>query len=267
MKTIPSFVLALSLLIVPVSSQNSFEPYIISSVATLSKNIPKVQYIDFGYSAKEIVPEHIVKVYYFYPNDYQPDPRYVEAIAIFVEEIRLWFKEKSGETFKSVPAQIMAGKNNAEDYKKDGPAWANIYKELGINCDTKEVALIFVARTIEHGNGRSCSSDWYHADNNGDVTVSEATFDAEIIASETGVCANGFALGDWRCSANAQRGGIAHELGHAFSLSHPHGCDSSGLDYCDRSVMWSWWNWPDVGFIEEEHTPELSTLHKSEWLY
>ena len=49
-------------------------------------------------------------------------------------------------------------------------------------------------------------------------------------------------------------GGLAHELGHAFGLGHPAGCDE-GLDHCDYdALMWAgfYYDYPATYLTEED---------------
>jgi hypothetical protein len=213
-----------------------------------------------------VIPDHTVKVIYFYPSDYKFDRRYTKAIDPFIDDVRDWYKTVLGVTFYAEPMKIVKGKLKAADYGPASDVWINVYRELGVDCGNNTVTLIFLARTLQHANGRSCGP-WYAASDNGDVTLSEEIFDAEIVALKKGYCPNGFPLGDWRCSPAASRGAVAHELGHAFSLAHPEGCDTYGYDYCGKTVMWSWWLWPNIGFINESFAPEISTLRMSPWFY
>lgn len=218
--------------------------------------------------SKSIFNKPRVRVFYFYPSDYQPDQRYIDAINPFIKDIQEWYAEQlGGNTFYFEPVVLYQSNKITSEYLAEDQIWADVIKELKIQCGYGNVvALVFLARTLEHGNGRSCGP-WYSGEFNGDITVSEANFDAEIIAVTTGYCPNGYSLGDWHCSPQAQRGGIAHELGHAFSLPHPWGCSVQGLDYCSKTVMWSWWNWPNVGLLDEEFAPEKKTIKNSAWFW
>ncbi|MDP3954463.1 MAG: hypothetical protein Q8Q06_03560 [bacterium] len=207
---------------------------------------------------------------YFYPNDYRPDRRYIKAVDPFVQDIQSWYKEKLGKTFYAKSVEVIKGQKPASDYGPPEMNWVNVYAELGIDCNsnTNVTTLVFLARTLQHANGRTCSpiGTWYNSVYNGDVTVSEANFDAEIMGTCPGVPSEDYW---WRCNMAAQRGGIAHELGHAFSLAHPEGCEvNPGYSWCDATVMWAWWFWPDVGFLDISDTPyapEASTLLASPW--
>ena len=219
-------------------------------------------------NAQETTPAagFTVRVVYFYPADYRPNSRYVDAIDPFMADVRAWYQARLGLTFHAKPVEVVRGVNKAAKYAVGKEVWANVLDELNVQCGMGSVVtIVFMARTLQHGNGRHCGA-WYDPFPNGDVTVSEATFDPEIYAPKRGKCQNGFPLGDWRCSPTANRGGIAHELGHAFGLPHPQGCDTVGYSYCDATVMWSWWNWPNIGFINGNVSiPEAEVLSVSPW--
>lgn len=212
--------------------------------------------------------QHVVRVVYFYPSDYSPDPRYLERIDPFMRDVQRWFAQQlGGRTFKALPVQIIKGTQPTTYYtQSDMPTWVKVYAELGVDCGGDVIPFIWLARTLPHANGRSCGP-WYAGTfYNGDATISEANLDPEIVATETGFCPNGFPLGDWRCSPQASRGGTAHELGHVFTLPHPAGCPDNE-PYCSETIMWGWWLWPNTSFIETAFAPEKSTLLGSSWFW
>lgn len=208
---------------------------------------------------------HVVRVVYFYPSDYIPDQRYTDRIDPFMRDVEDWYLSQLGKTYRTLPVEIIRGTQPTSYYNQgDFQDWARIYAEVGVDCGGNVNTFFWLARVLQHANGRSCGP-WYGGTTyNGDVTISETSLDAEIVATQTGSCPNGFPLGGWRCSPNASRGGIAHELGHAFTLPHPERCPDNE-PYCSQSVMWAWWLWPNTGFIETYFAPERSTLLGSAW--
>lgn len=52
----------------------------------------------------------------------------------------------------------------------------------------------------------------------------------------------------WGSGRGPQTGALAHEIGHAFSFDHP---DAYGLGN-DTSVMGNWWDYPIIGFNDED---------------
>jgi hypothetical protein len=59
-------------------------------------------------------------------------------------------------------------------------------------------------------------------------------------------------LGEWQygwgSGRRPQTGALAHEIGHAFSFDHP---DGYGQPF-DVSVMGNWWDYPTIGFSDED---------------
>jgi hypothetical protein len=52
----------------------------------------------------------------------------------------------------------------------------------------------------------------------------------------------------WQSGRRPQTGALAHEIGHAFGFDHP---DAYGQPF-DVSVMGNWWDYPTIGFSDED---------------
>jgi hypothetical protein len=57
----------------------------------------------------------------------------------------------------------------------------------------------------------------------------------------------------WGSGRRPQIGALAHEIGHAFSFSHPEDYGSGN----DTSVMGNWWDYPTIGFNDEDRRRAL----------
>ncbi|GEM_PF-5862296 len=210
--------------------------------------------------------DYKIKVYYFYARGEKANRKYIKEINPFLEDIRKWYVKKTGKTLTIKPVKVIRGKYRS-DYYEGEDFWVKIMEELGLNCGTKDISVIFLGKPIFRGMAasRSCGA-WYAANNNGDAWISETVLEPDVLNPKTGKCSNGAPFGNWNCSPNASRGLVAHELGHTLSLNHPPGCDGVWESYCGKTIMWAWWYWPKNGFIEEAFAPEKSTLGRSPWL-
>lgn len=166
--------------------------------------------------------DYKVKVVYFYPSDYTPEQRYIDAIDPLIGEIQQWYGEKIGigKTFSADPVQIVKGSKNTSYYVGNG-IWTPILQELGAYCGGSTTWLIVNAVTLPFVGGGTCSAAYSDSTNNGVAMITEDIFDAQFIGQETGYCRNGAPLGAWNCSVENRAGVSAHELGHAFTLPIP----------------------------------------------
>ena len=67
--------------------------------------------------------------------------------------------------------------------------------------------------------------------------------------------------GEWFYPPNRYIGGLGHELGHAFGLPHPPGCDA-GLPTCDyNALMWCgfWGGYPSTTYLRSDEKQFLLT--------
>lgn len=160
-----------------------------------------------------------VSVVYFYPKDQTPNYANINLIDSTVEEMQGWYGALVGSTFAANPVQVIQGARTLAKYQTD--PWGLILRELGYYCGTG-VHLVILHESIApgYGGGGSCSGD-----GGGLALVTESW------------------LG---------HGVVPHELGHAFTLPHP---DCNIYD-CSATVMWGWWNYPNVGLLDYE----ISTL-------
>ena len=75
-----------------------------------------------------------------------------------------------------------------------------------------------------------------------------------------------FSLCDYpRRGTYGWQGGLAHELGHAFGLKHPPGCDA-GAPSCDvDALMWLgfYWDYPDDTYFTDE---DIAILESSPFI-
>lgn len=205
----------------------------------------------------------VVVPIYFYPNDHVPDQRYIDQIAPQTANVKRWFKHQVRKTFTSGDTIIIRGDHDSGWYKCSpdecgwAAVWSNVLGELsnkGYPACQGHVIMVFVAAPISFSGGASCDDRYSGSPNGGIAMYAETIFDPTF----------GIPIPDcWWCTPDAMTGSIAHELGHAFSLPHPEECPVSWPSYCDETVMWAWWNYPNVGLLDLNVAPEKTTLTSS----
>ncbi len=200
---------------------------------------------------------------YFYPNDHAPDQRYIDQIAPQTADVQRWYKKQVRKSFTFGDTITISGDHDSDWYKcsPHDCGWAAVWSNLlgvlsnkGHPACQGQVLMIFVAAPISFSGGASCD-DWYSGGPNGGIAMFvETVFDPSL----------GTPIPDcWWCTPDAMTGSIAHELGHAFSLPHPEACHTDWPSYCDETVMWAWWNYPNVGLLDLVVAPEKTTLTSS----
>ena len=162
-----------------------------------------------------------VTAVYFVPRDQEPDLEFAAGLDDTLAGVQAWYGAQVGSTFALSPAALVTGQRDAADYGEGLEIWTSVLTELGYFCGTG-VHIIFAHSSIAFNGGGYCG-----------LTTGGTAY----------VYQGGFTTG-----------GLAHELGHAFSLSHPDGCGIAvpWPDYCDDTVMWAHWLYPDVGLLSYE---------------
>jgi hypothetical protein len=190
-----------------------------------------------------------VDVVYFYPKDQTVNQEYVDALGPAMADIQAWYGDQVGSPFTMTDVQVIQGKSDAAQYQ--GDVWRSVLSELGFWCGTG-INVVIVHSSISYQGGGSCDPPYEGGDRGGDAMAPETTLDGEL-----GRCD----LALWWCSL----GGLAHDVGHAFSLPHPTGCGITWPDYCWETLMWSWWEYPNIGLLDIPEAPEISSLQASGW--
>ena len=179
---------------------------------------------------REGPPLPTVRVIYATPSDVEPNPTYIAAIENAIYDVQGWYAEKlDGQTFAiQTPTPEHCILPNTEDYYayEDGynrvvydladcvPIWWEspyyvwaVYPDVWSPCGMDELGRGGYGITV------------LHRDDLEGISKSEGHTHCGYYRPQTG----------WI-------GGLAHELGHAFGLPHPPGCDE-GLDTCDWHAM------------------------------
>ncbi len=196
-------------------------------------------------------PEPVVQVIYAIPSDRQHDTRYETAINSAILHVQDWYAvQLDGRTFAiddpvplvckvGQPSKYYEGENGWDrvigavqhcapvQHWSEEYVWA-IYIDVEFDCNGGgELGRGAGGITIIHG---------------GDL---EGLLDPAAFSLCPGFPPRG---------EHGWIGGLAHELGHAFGLDHPSGCDQD-LSHCDTdTLMWFgfYYNYPETYFTKED---------------
>ena len=234
------------LLIAVVVSCAEPEPLATPTPAPLPTTTPTATATPIVYSTREVkttatptheplptpTPRPTVRAIYASPADVAVNPAYLEAVGKTIYSIQEWYAgQLGGRTFEvddSAP-QHCALDNPATYYAREG-GWDRTIDDLQ-NCAPVHYPSRFYVWVIYVDTPFDCEESELGAGWAG-VAIMHGD-DLRGLTSEDGHAYCEF----WR-PKSGYIGGAAHELGHAFGLEHPPGCDE-GLDTCNRELLMS----------------------------
>lgn len=198
---------------------------------------------------------------YLYPTDRPERERYRNAIEMAARSVRNWYKSQLyGQTTFSVtdpivdvialdhPAVHYRRARGGEDFEFD--FWHNVFDEArektGAFVGDRSRAWIFYV-----------DADPASGQRGGAGLPSIAILPANDLR---GLCCENIQEADGRPTPNLPYGverwigGLGHEIGHAFGLAHPPGCDD-GSQTCDEgALMWAGFydGYPKATYLRED---------------
>lgn len=188
-----------------------------------------------------------VNVVYLLPSDKALNPLYFEALQRVASDIRLWFANQTwgSRTFRyAVPGVRVVNLPHSSSWYAKNPRpkiftqfWDNVLSDAlpltgGAFDDAENIWVYYIDADTDCGQCGGCG-------HSGILLVSAN--DLRGIANESSLydpCKQAQVPPEPN-TPNRWIGGLGHELGHAFGLPHPPGCDS-GEPQCDhKSLMWN----------------------------
>ncbi len=176
----------------------------------------------------------VVRVLYVLPQDRQFRADYSAAIGEAIASLQGWYRDQlGGKTFALLTSEpeVCRLSRPAAYYREE--SWFRIMSDLGacapVSARGRDVVWVVYADVLHACNaqgalGRGTSGVTILPRQDMDGLVGERYFDD---------CGK-----EWVQPQTRYVGGAGHELGHAFGLHHPPGCDAD-LPTCDRNALMS----------------------------
>ncbi len=212
-----------------------------------------------------------VHVLYFRAQDDPLDQTLLAAFEQGLEDVRRWYGQQVGKTFHRDTLVEVVGQKTIAEYCSDltcQPAseWVAAFhvvvgelEERGyVNRDDPHSVYLIAVQTYEIASSLGDPGGaWFSSDGGGVATIGHRELQDIAAQSDGDSYARNRALGI-----------LAHELGHAFNLPHPHeDLYSGGADpcdeHCDQTVMWAYPKYPHVGLLDVPEHPEVDALRRN----
>ena len=196
-------------------------------------------------------PDPVVQVIYAIPSDRQHDTRYETALNGAILHVQDWYAgQLDGQTFAiDNPAPLVCDVGNPARYYGGEGGWDRVIEAVQ-HC-----------AAVQHWSDQYVWSIYIDAepdcDGGGELGQGAIGVNIGHAGDLKGFLdSNNFPLcpGTSPLGTYGSIGAMAHELGHAFGLDHPPGCDE-GLNHCDYdALMWLGWayDYPATYFTAED---------------
>ena len=201
----------------------------------------------------------MVQVIYAVPSDRDENLRYVEAIRHAILDLQKWYAEQlNGFTFAiESPTPLTCAVEAQAQYYEGYDGWNRVIDSLQ-HCAPVEHFSDEYVWAIYIDVESDCSGISELGRGGEGITILTGDELKGLLNPDTFVhCGYGpRATGGWI-------GGLGHEIGHAFGLNHPAGCDED-LSTCDYDALMSagYWVYPDTYLTDDDK----AILEKSPFL-
>ena len=176
-------------------------------------------------------PAPSVRLLYLVPSDRAYRADYAAAIRAAFADLRSWYRRQVGRTFSLYRAgpEVCGLPNPARYYAAD--SWSKVVADVQpcapVAEGPQQVVWVLYA-DVAHRCGTPGRL--------GAGTVGLTILSRQDLAGLVGAVSYDDCGRPSRWPVGRFIGGAGHELGHAFGLSHPPGCDA-GLASCDREAL------------------------------
>ena len=201
----------------------------------------------------------MVQVIYALPSDRSENPHYVEAIRHAILDLQKWYAEQlDGSTFAiENPTPLTCAVEDPAEYYEGYDGWDRVIGSLQ-HCAPVEHFSDEYVWAIYIDVESDCSGISELGRGGEGITILTGDELKGLLNPDTFVhCGYGpRGTGGWI-------GGLGHEIGHAFGLNHPAGCDED-LSTCDYDALMSagYWVYPDTYLTDDDK----AILEKSPFL-
>ncbi len=213
----------------------------------------------------------MVYLLYFRAQDDPLDSALALAFERGLEDVRRWYGQQAGMTFRRSALVEVVGQETVAQYcarlpcqptSDSAPLFRALVDELSqrghVNREDPDSVYVIAVQTYELSSTMGDPGGaWYTGEGGGVATLARRELEDIAQPCQSDCFARNRALGM-----------LAHELGHAFNLPHPHeDLYSQGRDPCDdhcsQTIMWVYSKYPDVGFLDTPEHPEMEALRGS----
>ena len=194
-----------------------------------------------------------MQVIYAIPSDRQYDARYEVAINAAIVHVQDWYSSQlGGRTFAiNDPAPMVCEVVNPSRYYEGEGGWDRVIEDVQHCAPVQHWSdeytwVIYIDAEYDCGGGGELGMGGA-----GVVIVPRSDLMGLLDPTNFLLCPDYWPRGEF-----GWQGGLAHELGHAFGLLHPAGCNEE-LDHCDYdALMWVgyFWDYPETYLTDEDIT-------------